>query len=78
MFSGRSAFIFQETPNVCREYFRKLARRCRRLSQTAAEPEVIEQMRVWAVDFADEADKRSVKRSRANGWLKRSKTLRFK
>jgi hypothetical protein len=39
------------------EYSRKLARRCRRLSRTAVEPEVIEQMRVWVVDFADEADR---------------------
>jgi hypothetical protein len=28
------------------EYFRGLARRCRKLSRTAMEPEVIEQMRV--------------------------------
>jgi len=26
------------------------------LSKTAVEPEVIEQMQVWAVDLADEAD----------------------
>jgi hypothetical protein len=39
-------------------YFRKLARRCLVLSKTAVEPEVIEQMRVWAVDFADEAERR--------------------
>ena len=38
------------------EHFRELARRCRTLSKTASEPEVIEQMRVWTVDFADEAD----------------------
>jgi hypothetical protein len=37
-------------------YFRKLARRCLGLSKTAVEPEVIEQMRLWAVDLADEAD----------------------
>jgi hypothetical protein len=39
------------------EYFRKLARRCLRLSKTAVEPEVTEQMQVWAVDLADEADR---------------------
>jgi hypothetical protein len=38
------------------DYFRQLARRCLGLSKTAAEPEVIEQMQVWAVDLADEAD----------------------
>jgi hypothetical protein len=37
-------------------YFRQLARRCRVLSKAAVDPEVIEQMRVWTVDFADEAD----------------------
>jgi hypothetical protein len=37
-------------------YLRALARHCRALSKTAMEPEVIEQLRVWAVDFADEAD----------------------
>jgi hypothetical protein len=37
-------------------YLRKLARRCLGLSKTAVEPEVIEQMQVWAVDLADEAD----------------------
>jgi hypothetical protein len=38
-------------------YLRKLARRCLGLSKTAVEPEVVEQMRVWAVDLADEADR---------------------
>jgi len=38
------------------DYFRQLARRCLGLSKTAVEPEVIEQMQVWAVDLADEAD----------------------
>jgi hypothetical protein len=49
------------------EYFRKLARRCRILSKTAGDPELVDQMRVWAVDFADEADKverRAVERDR--------------
>jgi hypothetical protein len=49
------------------EYFRKLARRCRVLSKTAVDPELIDQMRVWAIDFADEADKmerRAVTRDR--------------
>ena len=49
------------------EYSRRLARRCRVLSKTAADPELVEQARVWAVDFADEADKverRAVDRDR--------------
>jgi hypothetical protein len=37
-------------------HLRDLARHCRALSKTVIEPEVVEQLRVWAVDFADEAD----------------------
>jgi hypothetical protein len=37
-------------------YFRKMARRCLALSKTAVEPELTEQMRIWAVDLTDEAD----------------------
>ena len=37
-------------------HLRDLARHCRALSKTAIEPEVIEQLRLWAVDFVDEAD----------------------
>jgi hypothetical protein len=39
-------------PNNLREQ----ARRCRVLAKTAIEPEVIEQLRVWSVELADEAD----------------------
>jgi hypothetical protein len=35
---------------------RKQARRCRALTKTAVEPEVIEQLRVWAVELAEEAE----------------------
>ena len=35
---------------------REQARRCRALSKTAVEPEVIEQFRLWAVELAEEAD----------------------
>ena len=35
---------------------REQARRCRVLSKTAVEPEVIEQLRVWAVELAEEAE----------------------
>ena len=38
------------------DYFRELARRCCVLLKVAVEAEVIEQLRVWAVEFADEAD----------------------
>ena len=39
-------------PNSLRDQ----ARRCRALSKTAAEPEVIEQLKVWSVELAEEAD----------------------
>jgi hypothetical protein len=47
--------------NVLREQ----ARKCRVLAKTAIEPEVIEQLRVWSVELADEADavERGVHRS---------------
>ena len=35
---------------------REQARKCRALSKTAIEPEVIEQLQVWAVELADEAE----------------------
>ena len=35
---------------------REQARKCRALSKTAVEPEVIEQLRVWAVELAEEAE----------------------
>jgi hypothetical protein len=35
---------------------REQARRCRALSKTAIEPDVVEQLRVWAVELAEEAD----------------------
>jgi hypothetical protein len=39
-------------PNSLREQ----ARRCRALSKTAVEPEVIEQLKIWSVELAEEAD----------------------
>jgi hypothetical protein len=36
---------------------REQARKCRALSKTAVEPEVIEQLRVWSVELAEEAEK---------------------
>ena len=39
-------------PNSLREQ----ARRCRALSKTAVEPQVIEQLKVWSVELAEEAD----------------------
>ena len=35
---------------------REQAKRCRTLSKVMTEPEVIEQLRVWAVELAEEAD----------------------
>lgn len=35
---------------------RRQAQRCRALSNTAIEPDLIEQLRVWSVELADEAD----------------------
>jgi hypothetical protein len=35
---------------------REQARRCRVLSKTAVEPETIKQLRVWAVELAEDAD----------------------
>jgi hypothetical protein len=35
---------------------REQARKCRALSKTAIEPDVIEQLRVWAVELAEEAE----------------------
>jgi len=35
---------------------REQARKCRTLAKTAIEPGVIEQLRVWSVELADEAD----------------------
>jgi hypothetical protein len=35
---------------------REQARRCRALSKTAIEPEVREQLRVWAVELTEEAE----------------------
>ena len=70
------------------EYFRTLARRCRVLSKTAADPELVEQARVWAVDFADEADKverRAVDRDRypvarsvRSSWAQRPAEIRVR
>ena len=37
-------------------YFREQARRCRDLLMTAIEPGLIEQLRLWSVELADEAD----------------------
>ena len=35
---------------------REQARKCRALSKTAVEPEVVEQLRIWSVELAEEAD----------------------
>jgi hypothetical protein len=35
---------------------RELARKCRALAKTAVEPEVIEQLQMWAVELVEEAE----------------------
>jgi hypothetical protein len=35
---------------------RTLSRKCREWAKTAIEPDVIDQLRLWAVELADEAD----------------------
>jgi hypothetical protein len=35
---------------------REQAKRCRNLSNTAIEPDIVEQLRLWAVELADEAE----------------------
>jgi hypothetical protein len=37
-------------------HLREQAQRCRALSKRAIEPDLIEQLRVWSVELADEAD----------------------
>jgi hypothetical protein len=37
------------------EFWRTLARRCRRMLTRAVEPEVIEQLKLWAIEFAEQA-----------------------
>ena len=41
-----------QAPNHLREQ----ARKCRTLAKTAIEPELIEQLRVWSIELADQAD----------------------
>jgi hypothetical protein len=38
------------------KFLREQARKCRALLKTAAEPEVVEQLRVWSVELAEQAD----------------------
>jgi len=38
------------------DHLREQAQKCRTLAKTAVEPELIEQLRLWSVELADEAD----------------------
>ena len=38
------------------KFLRDQARRCRALMRSTVEPDVIEQLHVWAVELAEEAD----------------------
>jgi hypothetical protein len=51
-----SATILEEIGMHDAQSLREQAKRCRTLSETITEPEVIEQLRVWAVELAEEAD----------------------
>ena len=37
-------------------HLREQARKCRTLAKSAIEPELIEQLRVWSIELADQAD----------------------
>ena len=37
-------------------HLREQARKCRVLAKTAIDPELMEQLRIWSVELADEAD----------------------
>jgi hypothetical protein len=37
-------------------HLRKHTRKCRTLAKTVIEPELIEQLRVWSIELADQAD----------------------
>jgi hypothetical protein len=52
----RKAHVLGEMLMQDPNHLREQARRCRVLAKTAIEPEVIEQLRVWSVELADEAD----------------------
>jgi hypothetical protein len=54
-----------QSPNHLREQ----ARRCRGLSKTAIEPDLIERFRIWSVELADEAD--TVERRAVDGEIHR-------
>ena len=46
------------------EFRQTLSRRCRRMLARAVEPELIEQLKLWVIEFAEQADR--AKRSAAN------------
>ena len=48
-------------------YFRELARRCCALAKVATEAEVKEQLQLWAVEFADQADEAERRTAKGRG-----------
>jgi len=48
-------------------YFRELERRCCDLAKVATEAEVKEQLRLWAVEFADQADEAERRAAKGEG-----------
>ena len=57
-------------------YLREQARRCRDLLRTAIEPGLIEQLRLWSVELADEADEIVRRASSARKTPRRSSPVR--
>src|SRR5215472_17178083 len=57
-------------------YLREQARRCRDLLRTAVEPGLIEQLRLWSVELADEADEIVRRASSARKTPRRSSPVR--
>ena len=57
-------------------YLRELARRCCTLAKAAIAPEMKEQLRLWAVEFADQADE--VERRAAEGEAPEAPRLRVR
>ena len=41
------------------EFWRALVRRCQRMLKSAVEPEVIEQLHMWVIEFAEQAHEAS-------------------
>ena len=54
-------------------HLREQARKCRVLAKTAIDHELIEQLRIWSVELADEADTEERHAAESEGPLRRSR-----